>query len=123
MIKTAAFDAQRNENADSWQTELKARVEPRQRDIEKEPEKEREEGGRVASVVRLCLRLSRAPYNIIKQAKRPHHPPAPTVRAYWRCHAHSVCVSPTCGAGDGALATVAAAAVAAASQTLCGPRL
>lgn len=39
MIKTAAFDAQRNENADSWQTELKARVDPRQRDIEKEPEK------------------------------------------------------------------------------------
>lgn len=112
MIKTAAFDAQRNENADSWQTELKARVEPRQRDIEEEPEKERRGGG-------LCLRLSRAPYNIIKQAKRPHHPPAPTVRAYWRCHAHSVCVSPTCGAGDGALATVAAAA----SQTLCGPRL
>lgn len=121
MIKTAAFDAQRNENADSWQTELKARVEPRQRDSKKEPEKEREEGG--ASMVRLCLRLSRAPYNIIKQAKRPHHPPAPTVRAYWRCHAHSVCVSPTCGAGDGALATVAAVAAAAASQTLCGPRL
>lgn len=54
MIKTAAFDAQRNENADSWQTELKARVEPRQRDIEKEPEKESGRRGGLAWLDSAC---------------------------------------------------------------------